>query len=766
MSMERRYASDRDLTFNEAQEKPAEEGQWTFTANRIAAEHDSGYVEVEGDATFTDGTNTLRADFARYYRETGWLVLRGNVRAMWQGDFLEAEEAEFDLNNQEGWLKEGKVFMVKPHLYFESSYIRKYSGASYSFKDAKVTACSGEKPAWSVHTEEGDVTLDGYATLWHTTFRVRDTPVAYLPYMRLPTGGGKRQSGFLMPEVGSSGKFGFRLNLPYYWAVNEEVDMTFYQNIMSRRGYMQGLELRHADNAYTKGYWRFDWLNDAVTYRRNNADDDPVDDDGLARTNSNRWWWRSKFDGYLGTPAWRAMVDVDVVSDQDYLREFRDGYNGYQASHDEMLEQFGRDINEADADTRTSTAMLTRDFESFGLAGRLEYNQNPAYMNGNNDDSEDPSLHRLPEVDMYAFKDEVPGTPLEFEAEAQYGYYQRNRGSTGHRLDMRPKLSLPMHSDALTVIPYVGARGTVYSMTEREEGEDVILADGSVERASEVEADTPVNLGMEAGVSLFSEVYRTYSLNAPALAATSQQVGTERWTDIKHSIVPRLDYSYVPRKTGQSDLPYYDERDRIIGEDLVTFSLTNAFDRKREYVTLGPDGETPLIATDYLDFARVRVAQSYDRLEATRKDDLDRYERRPFSDLMAEISLSPLAGWSLSSKTWYSPYLSTLTEHEHTLRYTREGVGDFFVSYDLLQEIDEYKRRRDENMQVLHLGGNLYVMQNLLLGLEYRTDLERGTDLERTVSLTWMGECYDVGVRFSQTDDNTSVGLNFNILKF
>ncbi|WP_022661270.1 LPS-assembly protein LptD [Paucidesulfovibrio longus] len=766
MSMERRYASDRDLTFNETDQAPREKGEWTFTADKIIAEHDSQYVEVEGNATFTDGTETLRADFARYYRETGWLLLRGNVRAMWQGDFLEAAEAEFDLKKKEGWLKDGKVFMVKPHLYFESSYIRKYSGASYTFKDAKVTACSGEKPAWSVQAQEGDITLDGYATLWHTTFRIRDTPVAYLPYMKLPAGGGKRQSGFLMPEVGSSSRFGFRLNMPYYWAVSEEVDATFYQHFMSKRGYMQGLELRHADDSYTKGFWRFDWLNDAMTYRKDSNEDDPVEGDGLVRPNSNRWWWRSKFNGYLGTPSWRAMVDVDLVSDQDYLREFSDGYNGYRTSRDEMLDQFGRDINEADAETRTSTAMLTRDFQSFGVAGKIEYNQNPSYMNGNGKTGDNDSLQRMPELDAFAFKDSIGGTPLEFEGQAKYDYFQREKGTTGQRLELRPRLSLPLHTDAVTVIPYVGARSAFYSVDKWETDGNTTLANGQVEGNNTSEDENPMNLTVEAGVSLFSEVYKTYSLESDALALTKDNVGHERWTDVKHSLVPRIDYSYVPRKTGQSDLPYYDERDRVFGEDLVTYSLTNVFDRKREYVTLGPDGETPTLANDYLDFARVRVSQSYDRLEASRKDELDEYERRPFSDIMAEVSLQPFAGWELTSKSWYSPYLSQVTEHEHTLRYTREGVGDAFISYDLLQKVDEYKRRRASDMQVLHLGGNIYVMQNLILGMEYRTDLNEGVDLEKTLRLTWVGECYDVGLQFTRTDDDTRLGLHFNLFKF
>ena len=766
LSQERRYASDQDLTLDTTAPASEEEGKWTFTADRIAAEHDSDYVEAEGNATFTNGKNTLRADFARYYRDTGWVLLRGNVRAMWEGDFMEASEAEFDLNKKEGWLKDGKVFLVKPHMYFESSYIRKYSGASYTFKEAKVTTCSGATPAWSIHAEEGDITLDGYAKLWHTTFRVRDTPIAYLPYMKLPTGGGKRQSGFLMPELSNSSRFGITVNLPYYWVINDEVDATFYQNFMSNRGYMQGLELRHANDAHTKGYWRFDWLHDAVVYK--DMDDEPgyVDDDDLLRSNRSRWWLRSKFNGYLGTPAWRTMVDLDLVSDHDYLREFNRGANGYQTSRDEMLDEFGRDINKLDDETRTSKAMLARDYDSFGLAAKLEYNQNPAYMNGNNKASQDPSLQRLPELDAFLFKDTVGSTPLELEAQAKYDYFTREKGTTGHRLDLRPTLSLPLHTTALTVIPHIGARGTFYNVDDWETNGNTTLANGQVEGNHTSEDDTPMSLTVEAGVSLFSELYRTYSLDSPPLALSEDNLDEERWTDIKHSIVPRVDYNYIPRKTGQSDLPYFDERDRVFGENRVSYSLTNVLDRKREYVTLGPDGSTPVVESDYLDFARFRLAQSYDRLEATRMDELNSYERRPFSDVLAEIVLQPLAGLELSSKTWYSPYMARVTEHEHMIRYTYEGVGDVFFAYDFLDKVDEYNRRRENTMQVLHLGGNFYVMQNLVLGLEYRTDLNSGTDLEKTVRLMWQGECYDLGLQFTRSEEDSRVGLHFNIMKF
>ena len=345
-------------------EVPAEnEQKWTFSAESINTDHSAEYIESQGNCIFSNGVDSLRADFARYYKKSGWVLLRGNVRAVWQGDFLEAQEAEFELNSMQGWLKNGKIFVAKPHIYLESAYIQRNKGNSYSFTNAKVTSCGGQKPAWSLVAEEGDVTLDGDAKLWHSSFQVRDVPVAYLPYMQLPAGK-KRRSGFLMPDLLSSSSLGVGLNLPFYWAVNDNVDLTFYQNFMASRGYRQGIEFRHALRAKTKGFWQFDYLNDKKTYKNKSEESSLVDGDEFLRPNRNRWWLRSKVNSTLGaTAAWKMIFDVDLASDQDYLKEFSQGLLGYEQSRKEMLEQFGRDINPADDVRRTSTLMLARDYE-------------------------------------------------------------------------------------------------------------------------------------------------------------------------------------------------------------------------------------------------------------------------------------------------------------------------------------------------------------------------------------------------------------------
>ena len=146
--------------------------EWTFSADRVVGDHTSEYVEAFGNCSLSLGDDQLRADFARYYQTTGWVFLKGNIRAQWGGDFLQADEGEFDLTNMTGWLKNGKLFMAKPHIYVEAERVGKAVGDSYTFKNAKVTSCSGEQPPWSVTSEEGDVTLDGRIHLYRSAFRI------------------------------------------------------------------------------------------------------------------------------------------------------------------------------------------------------------------------------------------------------------------------------------------------------------------------------------------------------------------------------------------------------------------------------------------------------------------------------------------------------------------------------------------------------------------------------------------------------------------
>ena len=779
MFVEERYSTAQDLSpgpafseaahhIEEAAEEPGDGEKWTFTADRVVAQHDSQYIEALGEATFKKGGNVLRADMARYYQSTGWILLKGNVRALWEGDFLEADEAEFDLRSKTGWLKNGKVFVAKPHLYFESEYIRKFAAESYDFKNAKVTACSGETPDWSFTAEEGEITIDGYAKLWHTAFNIRDVPVVYLPYIQVPTSG-ERKSGFLFPQISSSDRFGLQVNLPYYWAINEEMDATFYQNMMTDRGYMQGLELRLALDTHTKGMVRFDWLQDSKTYTSFSDEDHLVSKDGLLRPNDQRWWFRSKYDGYLGTPAWRFMADVDLVSDQDYLKEFSRGYSGYQASRDEFYDEFGRDLDPADDLERESTLLVTRDYEDVGVSAKLAYTQNLAYFNGNDDESLNPTVQRVPELAVYAFKDSIGDTPLELEIGSTLAYFSREYGETGGRFTLSPSLSLPVNTPWLTVIPSIGATEVFYLGTDAEDVGNQTIYDGSVEGGNGTDDGFVHTFSPEAKVSVFSEVYRTFDYaGSDALALTEGNVGNSEVTGIKHSLIPRADYVYEPTLTGLSDRPYYDREDRPLGVNKVTYSLTNVLDRKVDTVTLlAQNGEVaPALTSQYTDFLRFRLEQSFDFNEADRTEELDVYPTRPFSDLTAEITLTPTLGLAFRSKTFFSIYDTTVTGHESWLTYTSPGVGDVLLGFDYQDRINEYTRKLDNSLSMLHLGGNYYLTPNLIIGADYRVNLLDGRDVEKALRLMWKSECWSVGLEYSRTQSDDRFGLTFKLFEF
>lgn len=751
--------------------KQPEQDEWTFSADRVVGSHTSEYVEAFGNCTLSLGDNQLRADFARYYQSTGWVFLRGGIQAHWGGDFLQAGEAEFDLNTMTGWLKRGKLFMAKPHVYVEADKVERTNGDTYKFTNAKVTACDGEKPAWSVTTEEGDIQLDGRVRLYRSAFRVKDVPIFYWPYMSLP-GRKARQSGFLMPYMSSSKKLGIQVNLPYYWVISDEADMTVYQNYMSSRGYMQGIEFRHANDSSTKGLWMVDGLKDS---RRATTEADEwkdYQDDGLARPNRSRWWVRSKYNGWLGSPDLQVKLDLDLVSDQNYLRDFQDGPTGFDATRQKFLDTFGRDIGNIDDLTRTSEATLTRSWDRFGLAGKIKYVEDLRYMNGNGKASDNTTPQTLPELEAFAFQQGIPGTPVEVSAETKYDYFWRNKGHSGHRFRATPTLKLPLSAGGFTFIPSVGIDHTSYDLTTYEGyGNQTVTDSGGRDQElnSNATKDGFQNRTLfTAGFTGFTEMTRVFPLAEP-LKAEPSLAGTTRWTRLRHSIVPRVKYEYVPTLTGQDELPYFDQYDRIAGVNQVTYSLTNVLDRRRESVVLSPGSGTDpqaSVASDYLDFLVFRLEQSYDRNEASRKDDISTYKRRPFSDVLAEVVVRPEDYIDLISRAWFSPYKRGLTQTENSIRLYQEGLGEISLGYDFLVKMDEYKRYRDRTMSVLDLGAKWLISDDFSMAARYRHDFDADRDLERTLRLNWAGDCYTLHFQFTQKSNDNRFEVGFDLINF
>ena len=128
------------------------------------------------------------------------------------------------------------------------------------------TVCHKEKnkcPPWSIKAKK--ISHDKIKkTIYynHATLKVYDIPVFYFPRFFHPDPTVKRKSGFLFPSFSESTSVGTGFDIPYYWALSNDKDITFTPKIYSNENNVFMNEYRQAfkngfltlDTSYTKGY--------------------------------------------------------------------------------------------------------------------------------------------------------------------------------------------------------------------------------------------------------------------------------------------------------------------------------------------------------------------------------------------------------------------------------------------------------------------------------------------------------------------------------
>ncbi len=757
---------------------PKPEETWDLVASKVTGYSTNQVLEAEGNVELHRGKEYLKADYARYYAATGWVYLKGNVQVYFGKDRLNAEEAEFDIANKIGWLKNGMVFMEGPHAYFSGKRINKHWGDMYSFREAKVTTCDGDVPAWSMSADEAIVEIDGYARLWNTSFAVKDQAVAYSPYMILPAKK-ERQTGFLVPDVGYSNENGAMLNVPLFIDIDKSQNLTLNTDIMTSRGVMMGAEYWARPDTQDEVWLRADWLWDADT------GNDPTIY-GLRRTNEQRFWLRGMYDGTITNSRWRLKANLDYTSDQDFLREFRNRPGMYNDNSDTLLGLFGRDLNPWSSN-RVSEALLFREWERVSFYAGMRYEQDPALGHGNAAHSTDTIAQKLPEFNMYLNKGRIfDNLPFELTAEAQAVNFYRPQGSTGQRYDIYPRVSLPITTKYFSLEPAVGFRQTQYETESTERisyninGRNISL-DGSNTKTSR---SLP-----EFEVTAFTELAKVYNFNKE-MTATLENTGKSQWQAMRHSIQPRINY-YKVADQNQYDLPYYDSTDRIGVSDEITYSLTNVLSVKQESIGVDAEGNA-IKQSSYLDFLRLSLEHGFDFEEDRRTDSRDEYPTRPFTDLLVDLEINPAQYISLQSRSWFSSYTGDITRQNHSISFHMPEWGSWTTALDFRNEPDEYWRQRkyvDERqayllhqgilsreevywgryqnkINMLHNILNLTAFQPFVLTVDHWYDLDQHRPLEYQISLDYIHQCFMISGKMYWDSDDTSFGVSFSLPGF
>ena len=708
--------------------------QWNLTADQVVTLSGEEIMEAHGNVVLQKGNEFLKADFARYYMSTKWVFLSGNVEVQIGKNTLHAEQAEFDLRSRVGWLKNGRIFMDGPHAYIAGDHIDKYWGDVYSFKNAKVTTCDDDVPAWSIAAEEAIVEIDGYAHLRNSSFQVKDRAVLSTPFFLFPTKT-SRQTGFLTPDIGRNSQHGAFYVQPFFWAIDDHQDLTIDAYMMEERGLMMGAEYRTRPTADSLGWIRLDWLSDSETV--DSYGESSRTHRGLLRTNSTRYWVRGMYDGLLPDPKWRFKADIDYVSDHEYLTEFRTNRAGFSRSQDTLYDLFSRDIQERTLN-RQSSAMLSREWERFYVSLLTQYTQDPSLGNGNAHKSSDETVQRLPQFDAFLHKGRiVEALPLEIDAKAQAAYMYRRSGTRGARYDTAPRLTMPLVSDYGSII----VQGTLHKTYYNTETAGKNLSSAEQKRETDEHRTVPEFQG-----EAFTEVSKVFPLNNPQIDLQKAKAGDSRWVAIRHSVQPRLEYNYIANED-QERTPYYDSRDRLAPRTELTYSVTNILTTKKERVVMRKDdaGElVPELVPSYFDLARLRLEQRYDHRENNRNNDLDRYARRPYGDILAELEIGVSESFSVYTKNYWSPYMNEITRHQTGTRVYFGENNYVSASLDLRKKIDEYTRRRDEDLEFLRFDGEVEIYGPWSIGGSYSQDLNNSGNHETYLHLAYTDQCFKI----------------------
>lgn len=550
--------------------------------------------------------NHLRADEARIDTKNKMIYAKGNVILQNPESYIGADSIEFNYQKKTGLFFNS--FVRSGQAVFEGQVIEKTGEKTFEAEYAQYTTCETCPAAWSFSGRKISAELGGYAWLTRPWLRVGGVPIFFLPGMVIPLKS-KRQSGFLVPSYSYTSQGGNAVSLPYFWALSRNKDLTLTAKNYEKRGFKALGEYRYVTSETNYGSLSGSHIKDRAI----------VDGQNIT-TEQERWYMN--YSHYYELPGNLIhRVNLLTVSDLRYPVDFprEVDANGDPAIKNKM----------------SITKLGQSQFASVeGVVNINMLQENPLGSN-------EGSVHRLPEINYSLTQTRVFDSELLVELDMNYVNFARKGlayddmvtiadgrfvkkerdGSfdpadgdlirTGQRLDIRPAISYPIIiGNIINVVPKVTYRDTQYYFNL---GSDDPSGNYSNSAARQY-LQTDIALGTQ-----FSKIFGGVSQG--------------KKTTYKHEVEPEVSYSTIPwinnpdhqffgnfenqpiflkeEAIRDADLNgdtgiQFDYNDRVFDTRLVNFSLTHKIVRKR-YASDKPDYRRLIFA---------KISQIYDLNEA------------------------------------------------------------------------------------------------------------------------------------------------------
>jgi LPS-assembly protein len=687
-----------------AAEETAYKGPVNIEADTMSYDNIGDVFHAQGRVVIIYSGGILKADNVELDNKNNIATATGNAFLKMGEDTITGDKIIFNTENKTGVIYKGRAFYARNHFYIKGDKIEKTGELTYEIEKPAATTCDGDNPDWEITGSEMKVTIEGYGLMKDAKLSAGDVPVFYSPFLPFPAKT-KRQSGFLFPYLSySKDKDGIDIEVPYFWAISPSMDATFYQRLMEKRGFKEGVEFRYYGGAKSFGTFYGDYMEDTKQVA------ETIGTDSRNWQEMHRRWsyylnHQTNFDAQS-----YIRADLRKVSDNWYFRDF--SASNYYRDHYAQTEQdpFNKVPFLGDESLRSleSTVRLYKGWSNYSLSALVSSTDDFAAA-GNN-----PTLQRYPEITFTGVKQPFLKTPVFYETSAVYDYFYRGDGQKGHYFDFAPVFSLPINiSRYARLTPQIGFRETYWNRDDNK-------AQGDYQQGS--------------------RTLYTASLSVSSPMSRIFDVHVQNWDKVRHEIKSEITYTFIPN-VRQDNIPDYIPA--VSEQNAVTWALTNTFTaRMREKAG----------SYSYLEFLRVKLFQTYDINEAKKGMEGAVTERRPLSDVGFELDVSPHKYFSLAARNQYNVYTGwKVTNYDLNISDVRGDIltAGYRYTVDSIEEINLSLKAVINR----YLNGTVIV----------RRDQLNSRTIENTVGLLYHKQCWAVGLDFTQTDTDTRYTLKLSL---
>jgi LPS-assembly protein len=405
----------------------------TITSDKLEYFKEEQRYVATGNVQIVKDSTVAKADEAVYFSETGDAFLTGHVSIDDKDYLINTEEAEFNLDDKTGKLNNAVIYFKRDKYWISGVNMQKLGENHYYAKTAYFTNCDSEsyrmatvitpayipfsqRPDWCFKGHDADIVVGDKIVTTNATYRVKSLPVFYSPYFSAPVGSG-RETGFLIPAIGTSSDKGVRFSPSFFWAIDDNKDATFNVDYYSKRGIGEGVEYRFLDFNH-EGTWRVYHIGDDVLHK------DFIEVKGTDRYS-------------VGNV--KAFLDVNYINDQTFYQEYPKDFRS-------SISRFLQSTAEVSALINNSRIYLLSQYWVNLQIGLPEH-----------------VAQKLPEVG-YVLNPTTVG-PAIFTLSANAANFFRSQEPHGQRIDIQPELSYSL-GDTIRLTQAISVRETAYNLTD------------------------------------------------------------------------------------------------------------------------------------------------------------------------------------------------------------------------------------------------------------------------------------------------------------